>query len=465
MKNIPLQYDVVVIGAGPAGYSSAIRLAQNGKKVACIEARNLGGECLNHGCIPSKAFLQAAKTYHAMGNASTFGVNIEGRSFDINAFQVWKNKRIVKKLSAGIGYLFKTKGVDFMKGKAFFIDKNSIQIMTQEGMKGIRTKNVVIAAGTKSRILPGLEPDGKRIFGPREILDIDFVPETVTILGGGYIGFEIGFAFLLLGKKVSIVENMSSVLAGLDDDLREAIEISFKNLGGTIYTSAEFKSFQETTFAFKDEEGEKEVETEVLLVAAGREWDFTSLRLGKIEALKFNANGSIKTDERMETTLSGIFAIGDCTGGTLLAHKAVEEGLLAADSICNPTKKPASRNSVPFAVFTEPEVAATGLTEKEAKEKRIPYTIGHVPSSAIGINSIIGEKTGYIKILVDPTSNVILGGKIVGKNASNLIAEISLAVDKKLTAQDLSRVIHVHPSQSEIITEAVESIFKRSIHF
>ncbi|MBF0273623.1 MAG: dihydrolipoyl dehydrogenase [Nitrospinae bacterium] len=466
MSSNRLTFDVVVIGAGPAGYTTAISLAQQGKKVVCIDENNCGGECLNHGCIPSKAFLNAAKAYYSLDEMKAFGVNVSKKDFDMKALQDWKGRRVVKKLTSGINFLFKTKNVEYLKGKAFFIDKNTIRVMSAEnGMIDIQTSYAVIAVGSKFKTVSDLEPDGKTIFSPKEILEIDFIPETVTILGGGYIGFELGFFYLYLGKKVTVIESMKTILGELDEDLRILVQDSFKKLGGEIHTSSTFKEFKNSQVTFAVGGEDKQIDSQIILVSVGKEWDFKPLRIHKLDNLRLNENGSIAVKETLETSITGVYAVGDCNGGPLLAHKAIMEGTVAAESIATIGNKPSRKRLIPYTVFSEPEIAYVGMTEKQAISKGINYHLGIFPNSALGINNIIGNKIGFTKIIVKESDSTIIGAKVAGKNASILIGELTLAIQKKLKADELGKIIHVHPSQAEAIQESALSALKQSIHY
>lgn len=461
------QFDAVVIGAGPGGYVCAIRLAQLGIKTAIIEKENFGGVCLNVGCIPSKALIHAAGMYHkASHDLSKMGISVGSVDLDLTQMQTWK-REVVKKLTGGVQNLLKSNGVTALKGTATFKDANTISV---DG-KDVKSKNFVIATGSRVIEIPPLPFNGKNVISSTEALELTELPEKMVIVGGGFIGLEIGIVYAKLGSKVTIVEALDQVLATVDKDLVRVVLKNMAKFGIQVMTKAKAKGIVESdpasqkTIHLKVEtaEGKEErLPANIVLVSVGRKPNSDHLGLDKV-GVSMDDRGNIKIDRQAKTSVAGIYAIGDVTGAPQLAHRASMDGLLVASTISG---KPAYRDykCVPWAVFSDPEIAVCGLSEEEAKKQGFSVKIGTFPFVASGRALSTNETEGFIKVIIDETSEAILGVHMVGPEASNLIAEAALAIEMGACVEDVVRTIHTHPTLPEAFPEAIETAFGLAIH-
>lgn len=463
-------FDSIVIGAGPGGYVCAIRLAQLGQKTAIIEKENWGGVCLNVGCIPSKALIYAASTYWKMKNeAEEIGIIAKDVTCDLVKMQTWK-REVVKKLTGGIGNLLKMNKVETIRGTATFKDAHSLEITTKEGKETITAKSIVIATGSRVVEIPPLPFNGKNILSSTEALDLTKLPKKLLVVGGGFIGLEIGIVYAKLGSEVTIVEALDQILATIDKELVSVVERRMKKLGMRILTQTKAIGLKEKdpasskTLHLEVETGGKKesLEADVILVSVGRKPNSDGIGLDKI-GIKLDPRGNILTNQQSLTNVSGVYAIGDVAGAPQLAHRASMDGMLVAGAIAG-EKSFKDYRSIPWAVFCDPEIAVCGLTEKEADAKGIKYKVGKFPFAALGKAQATNDTDGFIKVLLNEADESLIGVHIVGPEASNLIAEAALAIEMGATAEDLMRTIHTHPTLPEAFPEAVESAFGKAIH-
>lgn len=459
------QFDAVVIGAGPGGYPCAIRLAQLGIKTAIVEREFLGGVCLNVGCIPSKALIHAAKQYHnAVHENAEMGIVAKNVELDLKQMQVWKSG-VVKKLTGGVGQLLKMNGVEVITGSAVFKDAKTIQV----GSETVTAKHFVVATGSRIIELPFLPFNGKNVLNSTQALDMDWLPKRTIVIGGGYIGLELGMVVAKMGSEVTVVEMTDGLLQGVDRELVQVVEKKMRKLGMTTH-------FQTKALGLKEKEpakssvlhleveggGKKQtLEAECILVSVGRKPNSDGMNLEKL-GVKIE-KGNIETNSKGQTNVPGIWAIGDVTGFPQLAHRATMDGLLVAAAIAGQNSHK-DYKTVPYAVFTDPEIAACGLTETEAKAKGLKYRVGKFPFAASGRALSTNESDGFIKVIVDETNEMLLGVHIVGPEASNLIAEATLAIEMGACAEDIERTIHTHPTLPEAFPEAIELAFNKAIH-
>jgi dihydrolipoamide dehydrogenase len=442
MKN----YDAIVIGAGPGGYVCAIRLAQLGKKTAIVEKEFFGGVCLNVGCIPSKALIHASKMYHNMSHeASEMGFKVSSPSVDMNQLQKWKNT-IVKKLTDGVSGLLKMNKVDSFKGTATFKDSKTIEVKTANGVETLSASNFVVATGSRIIELPNFPFDGKKIINSTQALDLNWIPKKFAVIGGGFIGIEIGIVFAKLGSKVTIIEASPNILSTTDRDLVAVVEKKMKKLGIEVLTN---------TKADK-------IDADCILVSVGRVPNSDNIGLEKL-GVKLDARKNIQVDSQGKTNVPGIYAIGDVTGAPQLAHRASMDGLIVAAAISGENAHK-DYKTVPWAIFSDPEIAVVGLTEKEAQEKGFKTKIGKFPFAASGRALSTNETDGFIKVIINEKDESILGVHMVGPEVSNLIAEATLAIEMGATFEDVARTIHTHPTLPEAFAEAVENAYGKSIH-
>jgi len=465
------KFDAVVIGSGPGGYVCAIRLAQLGKKTAIVEKENLGGVCLNVGCIPSKALIYAANQYHKITHEfPKMGISASDVSIDMGKLQEWKNQ-VVNKLTTGVGGLLKANGVEIIKGTASFSDSKTIQVESSEGTLQVEAESFVIATGSRVFEIPSLPFNGKNIISSTEALELSEIPKTLIIIGGGFIGLEIGFVYAKLGSQVKIVEALDRLLSTVEKDLVRVVEKNMKRLGMKIFTNTKAHGLIETDplrsselhLIVQSEGGGKEtLEGNVILVSVGRKPNSDGIGLEKI-GVSTDKGGNIPTNSQGQTNVPGIYAIGDVTGAPQLAHRAMMDGTLVAAGIAG-EKSYKDYKTVPWAVFCDPEIATVGLTEDQAKEQGFKYKIGMFPFAANGRALSTNESEGFIKVLINEEDESLLGVHMVGPEVSNLIAEAALAIEMGATAEDIIRTIHTHPTLPEAFPEAVEQAFGKAIH-
>ena len=464
-------FDAVVIGAGPGGYPSAIRLAQLGKKTAIIEKENFGGVCLNVGCIPSKALIYGSSQFWKMKHeAEELGITAKSVDCDLVKMQGWK-EGVVKKLTTGVQGLLKANGVEIIKGTASFKDSKTLEVVSASGKETITATNFIIATGSRVAQIPTLPFNGKNIVSSTEALSLKTLPKEMVVIGGGFIGIEIGTVYAKLGSKVTIVEALDQLLATVDSELVSVVQKKMKHFGITVHTGAKALGIKEkdpvkaSKLNLEIETKEKTKQTlsaDVILVSVGRKPNSDNMGLEKI-GIKMDSRGNILTNNQSLTNVPNIYAIGDVAGAPQLAHRATMDGLLAAQSIAG-EKSFKDYKTVPWAVFCDPEIAVAGLTEKEAADKGFKVKVGRFPFAASGKALAMNDSDGMAKVVIDEKTEAILGVHIVGPEASNLIAEAALAIEMGATVEDLVRTIHTHPTLPEVMPEAVEAAFYKAIH-
>jgi dihydrolipoamide dehydrogenase len=466
-----MQYDVIVIGSGPGGYVAAIRCAQLGLKTACIEKyATYGGTCLNVGCIPSKALLDSSEHYYNASHAfKTHGINLDNLSLDIA--QLMKRKtEVVAKNTGGISFLFKKNKIDGIQGVGSFKDKNTISIKKPDGsVQEITGKNIIIATGSKPSSLPFLPIDKKRIITSTEALTLTEVPKHLILIGGGVIGLELGSVYSRLGAKVSVIEFMDSIIPTMDRGLGKELQKVLSKQGMEFYlghkvTGATVKG-KEVTVTFDAPNGDKkELKGDYCLVAVGRIAYTDNLGLDKIGLTIEERGRKITVDDHMETSVKGVYAIGDVVRGAMLAHKAEDEGTFVAESIVG-QKPHINYNLIPGVVYTWPEVAAVGQTEEQLKASGVKYKTGSFPFRASGRAVASGDIDGFVKVLADATTDEILGVHMIGPRAADMIAEAVVAMEYRASAEDVSRMSHAHPTYTEAFREAcLAATDNRPIH-
>jgi dihydrolipoamide dehydrogenase len=454
-----IETELVVIGAGPGGYAAAFRAADLGKHVVLIDKdKALGGVCLNRGCIPSKALLHIAKVMEETRTLGSMGVKFPNPELDIEKIREWKNS-VVGQLNGGISQMAKARKVDTIHGEAKFISGNELTVKTAEGSERVAFKAAIIATGSRSARIPGLPYDHPGILNSTTALELESIPDQLLIIGGGYIGLELGTVYSALGSKVSVVEMLDSILSGADQDLVRLLHRQIKNQFEDILVKskvAEITPTKDNKLSIKIETNGKTAKKIVdkALVAVGRTPNTENLGLENA-GITINNRGLIEVDQFQRTSVANIYAIGDITGDPMLAHKATHEGKVAAEVIAG---LPAAfdTKAIPAVMFTDPEIAWVGLTETEAKEKGIAYKKGEFPWAASGRALAIGQQVGKTKILFDPETERVIGVGIIGPNAGDLISEGTLAIEMGADVEDLSLTIHPHPTLSETVGNAAE---------
>lgn len=461
-------FDLIVIGAGPGGYVAAIRGAQLGMKVACVEKeKTLGGTCLNIGCIPSKALLNSSEKFIEISNhADEHGISIGKVDLDLSKLMQRKNK-IVKQLTSGIGFLFKKNKITHLQGSASFVDKKTIKVSSSEGDKNYSATNFIIATGSSSIAIDTIPVDEKQIVTSTGALALEEVPQSLLVIGGGYIGLEMGSVWSRLGSKVTVVEALDRIVPTMDQEIAKEFMKSLKKQG------LEFKLSHKVTSTKVSKSGvEVSMETsekkqiiekyDVVLMSVGRKPNTDGLNLEEI-GLKLNERKAIEINSQFKTNIDSIYAIGDVVPGPMLAHKAEEEGVACVEFI-NGQKPHINYDIIPAIVYTNPEVASVGKTESQLKEAKIDYKIGKFPFMANGRALTTSSTEGFVKILADSKSDEILGAHIIGHDAGQLIAEIVTTMEFGGSSEDIARICHAHPTTSEAVKEAAMNIDGRAIH-
>jgi len=459
-----LKVDALVIGAGPGGYVAGIRLGQLKKKAIVIEREKAGGVCLNVGCIPSKALINAAKTYDKMKHADEIGVFAENIRVDMGRMQTWKDT-VVNKLTGGVKALLKANGCDYKQGTATITGPNTVSVQSSEGNYTIEAGSIIIATGSRPVEIPGFKFDGNRVVDSTGALAFTEVPARLVVIGGGYIGMEIGTLYAKLGSKVTVVEALPRLLAGSDPELAQVVVKKLKKLGVESVTGAKAKSWEEkgdhAVVTIETAEGEKTIEADKILVAVGRRPNSENLGL---EALGVKIErGFVPVNQRQETNVPGIYAIGDVAGQPMLAHKASKEGEVAAEVIAGKNAAMDAR-VIPAVIFTDPEIASAGLTAEEAEQKGRKVRIGKFPFAALGRAIANADTDGLVKIVLDAGTSEILGIHVVGGGASDVIGEAALAIEMGALADDLGLTIHAHPTLPEALMEAAKAAQGEAIH-
>lgn len=461
-----LAYDVVIIGAGPGGYVAGIRASQLGLKVCIIEKDKPGGVCLNWGCIPSKSLIHQAHLYSDRRELEQMGVAIDTRNFDYSRVQR-KSREATQKLSAGVEFLLKKNKVEFIQGTARIISRNRVVI--QGSGKTLECRNIIIATGSRPAIIPAFEFDEKQVLSSTGILAMTKLPESLIILGAGAIGCEFAYVMNSFGVNVTLVEMAHHILPFEDAEVAGLLENTFKKSGIRVLTATRAVSLEKMAdkvvveLAGGDGKQQK-MEAEKALCVFGRRPNTDDIGLDTI-GLK-TEKGYIPVGDYYETSVKGVFAIGDVVATPLLAHVASKEGEIAVEYIAG--RKPKSRidmNSIPSAIYCEPQVASFGLREEQAKEKRIPYKKVLFPYKAVGKAVAIGQAEGMAKLLYDPETQEILGCHIIGRDATELIHEVMLAKSSELLPEDIASMVHAHPTISEVLMEAAKAVNGEAIHF
>ena len=462
------KFQVVVIGGGPGGYVCAIRLAQLGLKTACIESRgSLGGTCLNVGCIPSKSLLNLSEEFHKAQNLSNKGIEIGG--VKLNLTKMMKNKdKAVTILTKGVEFLLKKNKVTYFKGIGSFKSKNEIIIKNDQNKETIiETENVVIATGSNPVSLSGIEFDERIIVSSTGVLKLEQVPKKMVVVGGGYIGLEMGSVWSRLGSEVHVVEFLDHITPGMDKEIASEFMKILKKQGINFHLEHKVEQITKNKFgavvSTKNKEGiKKDFECDVVLISVGRKPNTNGLNLEKV-GVDLDEKGRVKTDKNFRTNQNNIFAIGDVIIGPMLAHKAEDEGIAVAENIAGQSGH-VNYDTIPGVIYTTPEVASIGKTEEQLKELKIKYKIGKFSFMANSRAKAIDDTEGFVKILADEKTDKVLGAHLIGAHAGELIAEIGVAMEFGASSEDIARTCHAHPTFSEAVKEAALSVDKRAIH-
>ena len=460
------KFDVTVIGGGPAGYVCAIRLSQLGLKTACVESRgSLGGTCLNIGCIPSKSLLNMSESFHRAKNFSDIG--IETGEIKLNLKKMMSNKESsVSTLTKGVEFLFKKNKVTYIKGVGSFNEKNEILVKNDKSEIKIKTDKTIISTGSEPLSLPGIDFDEKKILSSTGALSISKLPKKMVVVGGGYIGLEMGSVWSRLGTEVHVIEYLDHITPGLDKEIsNEFMKILKKqNIKFELNTKVEriTKNDKGVVIETTNKDSKNKIEADVVLISVGRKPYTDKLNLEKI-GVNLDKKGKIKVNKNFETNVKNVYAIGDVIDGPMLAHKAEEEGIAVAELIAGQSGH-VNYDVIPGVIYTSPEVAYVGKNEEELKEKKINFKVGKFPFMANSRAKAINEPEGFVKILAESKTDRVLGVHIIGPHAGEMIAEMSVAMEFGASSEDIARTCHAHPTFSEAIKEAALSVDKRQIH-
>ncbi len=462
-----MNYDILVLGSGPGGYVAAIRASQLGKKVAVIERAELGGICLNWGCIPTKALLKSAQVYNYASHAGDYGVNIAGKiEADFEAI-VKRSRGVAAGMSNGIQFLFKKNKVDLIQGFGKVKPGKKVEVTNAEGKtKEYSADHIILATGARSRELPNLPIDGKKIIGYRQAMTLEKQPESMVVVGSGAIGSEFAYFYNSLGTKVTLVEFLDNIVPLEDEEVSKQLGRSFKKAGMKVMVSSEVTNVdtkgKKCQVTIKTKKGEEKVEADVVLSAVGIATNIEGIGL---EETGINTErGKVLVDEYFRTNVEGYYAIGDIVPGPALAHTASHEGIICVEKIAGHHPTPMNYNNNPGCTYTNPEVASVGYTEKAAKEAGYEIKVGKFPFSASGKASAGGNKEGFVKVIFDAKYGEWLGCHMIGDNVTEMIAEAVVARKLETTGREIIEAVHPHPTMSEAIMEAVAAAYDEVIH-
>ena len=463
--DMSIELDVVVVGSGPGGYVAAIRAAQLGKKVAIIEKDEIGGVCLNVGCIPSKALINVGHRYQESLDSETFGITSSDVKIDFTKAQQWKDEKVVKTLTSGVGMLLKKNKVEIIKGTAFFNDTHQLRVVDGDDAQSYTFKNAIIATGSRPIEIKGFKY-GKRVIDSTGALNLKEIPKKLVVVGGGYIGSELAGVYANLGTEITILEFSPSILPQFDKDMIKLVEDNFKRKNVTIVNNAMAKTATETadgvSIAYEVDGKEETIEADYVLVTVGRTPNTDDLGL-VVAGIEATDRGLITVDNQGRTSQKHIFAIGDVVPGLALAHKASYEAKVAAEVI-------AGQNvvidyiAIPAVCFTDPELASVGYTEKEARAAGLDVKVSKFPFGANGRALSLDQTEGFVRLVAEKETGLLVGGQVAGVGASDVIAELTLAVEARMNIEDLSLTIHAHPTISETIMDASEMSLGLPIH-
>jgi dihydrolipoamide dehydrogenase len=462
--DFPIETDTIVVGAGPGGYVAAIRAAQLGQKVTIVEKAQLGGVCLNVGCIPSKALIAAGHRYETAMHSDDIGITAENVTVDFSKVQQWKES-VTKKLTGGVEGLLKGNKVTIVRGEAYFVDANTLRVMDESSAQTYTFKNAIIATGSRPIELPAFKYTN-RVLDSTGALALKEIPKKLVVIGGGYIGTELGGAYASFGTEVTILEGADEILNGFEKQMSSLVSRNLKKKGATIVTKALAKGVEETengvTVTYEVKGETQTVEADYVFVMVGRRPNTDEIGLEQV-GVQMTDRGIINIDKQCRTNVPNIYAIGDIVSGPPLAHKASYEGKIAAEAIAGHPSE-IDYLGIPAVVFSDPELASVGYTEAQAKEEGIEISTAKFPFAANGRALALNATDGFVKLVTRKEDGLVIGAQIAGPSASDMIAELGLAIEAGMTAEDLAMTIHAHPTLGEITMEAAEVALGTPIH-
>jgi dihydrolipoamide dehydrogenase len=462
-----MDYDVLVVGSGPGGYVTAIRASQLGMKVAVIEKENLGGICLNWGCIPTKSLLKSAQAYEYARHASDYGVAIEGEVKPDFPAMVKRSRSVAEGMSKGVQFLFKKNRIETIFGFGKLAGKNTVEVTDDSGKKKKYTaKHIILATGARTRELPNLKIDREKIIGYRKAMTLEKQPESMVVVGSGAIGSEFAWFYQSIGTQVTLVEFMPTLVPNEDDEVAKQLERTFKKMKMKVYTGSTVEkvdtSGKKCKVTIKTPKGEEILEVDVVMSAVGITPNTENIGLEEMGVK--TEKGRVIVDEFYRTNVEGIYAIGDILEGPALAHVASAEGIVCVEKIAGLNPNPVDYSNIPGCTYTNPEISSVGLTEARAKEAGYEVKVGKFPYSASGKASAAGQKEGFVKLVFDAKYGELLGAHMIGGNVTEMIAELVVAKKLEITGHELMKTIHPHPTMSEAIMEAAAAAYDEVIH-
>ncbi len=461
-----MNFDLIVLGSGPGGYVAAIRASQLGLKTAIIERESLGGICLNWGCIPTKALLKSANVFEYIQHAADYGITVEKADKDFGAV-VKRSRDVANGMSNGVQFLMKKNKIEVIMGEGTLLAGKKVKVKAADGkLSEYSAKNIIIATGARSRELPNLPQDGKKIIGYRQAMWLPEQPKKMVVVGSGAIGVEFAYFYNAMGTEVTIVEYLPSIVPVEDEDVSKQLERSFKKTGIKIMTSSEVTKVETAgkgcVVHVKTKKGEEKIECDIVLSAVGVQANIENIGLEQV-GIK-TEKGKINVDSFYKTSVDGYYAIGDCVPGQALAHVASAEGIICVEKIAGHHPEPLNYNNIPGCTYCSPEIASVGMTEKAAKEAGYDIKVGKFPFSASGKASAAGHKDGFVKVIFDAKYGEFLGCHMIGANVTEMIAEAVVARKLETTGMELVKAVHPHPTMSEAIMEASADAYGEVIH-
>ncbi len=462
-----MSYDLIVIGSGPGGYVAAIRATQLGMNVAVVEKENLGGICLNWGCIPTKSLLKSAQALEYAIHAAEYGVSVSGEIKPDFGAMIKRSRDVAEGMSKGVRFLFKKNKIEIINGYGRVAGKNTVEVVDETGKRTSHSaKHIILATGARSRELPNLEQDGEKIIGYRQALTLSKQPQSMVVVGSGAIGSEFAYFYHTIGTQVTLVEYMPTLVPNEDQEVAKQLERNFKKSKMKVYTGASVETVDTSgelcKVTIKTKKGEETVESEIVLSAVGITPNIENIGLEElgIELEK----GKVKVNEFYQTNVPSVYAIGDIVAGPALAHVASAEGIVCVEKIAGLKPEPIDYGNIPGCTYTNPEISSLGLTEEKAKEAGYEVKVGKFPYSASGKASASGQKDGFVKLIFDAKYGELLGAHMIGGNVTEMIAELVVAKKLEITGHELIKSIHPHPTMSEAIMEAAAAAYNEVIH-
>jgi dihydrolipoamide dehydrogenase len=462
-----MNYDLIVIGSGPGGYVAAIRASQLGMKTAVVEKESVGGVCLNWGCIPTKALLKSAQVFNYVKHATDYGIKIEGEVKADFEGMIKRSRDVANGMSNGVNFLFKKNKIDVLKGFGKALPGKKVEVTADDGTKTeYEAKHIIIATGARSRELPALPQDGKKIIGYRKATTLEQKPESMVVVGSGAIGSEFAYFYNSIGTKVTLVEFMPNIIPLEDEESSKQLARSFKKAGMTVMTSSEVTkvdtSGEKCKVTIKTKKGDEMIEADIVLSAVGIATNVEGIGLEEV-GIK-TEKGKVIVDDFYKTNVEGYYAIGDIVHGPALAHMASHEGITCVEKIAGLNPQTIDYGNVPSCTYTVPEVASVGMTEKQAREAGYEIKVGKFPFSASGKASAAGSKDGFVKVIFDAKYGEWLGAHMIGDNVTEMIAEVVAARKLETTGEEIIKTIHPHPTMSEAVMEATAAAYGEVIH-